>query len=708
MINLLFITNVFDDHLKYLINALKALDFNCTLHPLNNQKWPEEVIGCFDTVEPDFIQASNKSQLILITVDSKESIDSIMQLDINTHRNKLIIDISRNPLKIRNENEQTVRAFLKHHKSYVIARDDRQLLDPEGNLIPCETVISQDYLRFSYLPRPLIADIAWFLQKRYGNELVSQPPSTYIDDLISAPIGDEDCNILADKILKIDKYFSYALFRKELNSIISGDSIPQNLQNAASYDNFFWNSSLALLHHLPENSRIAKDLLKLKSHLTPKRPSNNGKTKKRILLFVVKKQRDLFIDLILRYWLEELGCEVIMRSLDDMPENSILELLPDAVIWGAKTTRYQMQLARFAADRNILSIVKREEPSSYRDWEKMVPTRKTWLLGLWDYSPLVDLELLFGKEFAEIISTFGYMPRAECKAVGAMSMDPYFIPNLDEVFPSKEVFCERIGISAHKKIMLFASRYCYADREDPETAIPEALGKQGLSADSAPEVNRIINLDKAGRKLWLDYIKQLYNNKNDEWEFILKVHPGEKADEYVEYFRENNLHIPVVLEGHMVEMLNYIDLLIHATSTTALEAHLLNIPSINLCDQEPDASPLVTLSPIAKSFDDLDILISNIDLKCSNANKNNVAKLENELYGKMDGKACQRAAQLIDQFIGSVNTKPFRYPNDSYKPGVMNTYNPYGQSASEVEVDHYYQKIKACYKNNMLDKVLQT
>ncbi len=78
MINLLFIANVFDDHLKGLINALKALEFNCILHPLNNQKWPEEATGCFDSVEADFIQASIKSQLILITVDSKESIDSIM------------------------------------------------------------------------------------------------------------------------------------------------------------------------------------------------------------------------------------------------------------------------------------------------------------------------------------------------------------------------------------------------------------------------------------------------------------------------------------------------------------------------------------------------------------------------------------------------------------------------------------------------------
>jgi len=708
MINLLFITNVFDNHLRCLITALKSLDFHCILHPLNNQKFPNETTDWFDSVEPDLIKASNSSQLILITVDSKETIDSLLQLDISGHRNKLVVDIARNGLKRRNENERTVRTFLKQHKPYVIARDNSQMVDLDGKPIDCKAVVSQDYLKFSYLPRPFIADTAWFLQKTYGNGILPKPPSAYIEDLISAPIGDEDCNILAHNILKIDKYFSYALFRKELSKIINNDSIPQVIKNAASHDNFFWNSSLAFLRHLPENSHVTKDLLKLKSHLTPMRPSNNGKAKKRILLFVVKKQRDLFIDLILRYWLEELEYEVIMRSLDDMPENSILELLPDAIIWGAKTTRYQMQLARFAADRNIFSIVRREETSSYKNWNAMNPTRKSWLLGLWEYSHLVDLELFFSEEFAEMIAMYGHMPGEGCKAVGAMCMDPYFIPNINKIFPNRDDFCKKLDITAHKKIMLFASRFGYADRGNSEVAIPEAFGKLGLSADSVPEVTRIIDLDTSGRKLWLDCIKQLYNNRKDEWQFILKVHPGEKKDEYVKYFRENNLHIPVVLEGHMVEMLNYIDLLIHATSTTALEAHLLNIPSISLCDDDLGESPLVTLSPVAKTFDEFDHLVSNTKLGCSNADIRNVTQLENEFYGKMDGKACQRASQHIDQLLASVDTIPFRYPNDRYKPGVMDTYNPYGQSASKEEVNHYYHKIKACYKNKILNKVLQT
>ena len=53
MINLLFITNVFDNHLRCLITALKSLDFHCILHPLNNQKFPEEITDRFDSVEPD-------------------------------------------------------------------------------------------------------------------------------------------------------------------------------------------------------------------------------------------------------------------------------------------------------------------------------------------------------------------------------------------------------------------------------------------------------------------------------------------------------------------------------------------------------------------------------------------------------------------------------------------------------------------------------
>jgi len=159
----------------------------------------------------------------------------------------------------------------------------------------------------------------------------------------------------------------------------------------------------------------------------------------------------------------------------------------------------------------------------------------------------------------------------------------------------------------------------------------------------------------------------------------------------------------VVLEGHIVEMFNYVDLLVHASSTTALEAHFKNIPSISLCDDDPRISLLVTLSPIAKTFDELDHLVSNTKLGNSNASKEIVTQLENELYGKIDGKACLRAAQLIDQYLISLDTNPFRYPNDRYKSGVMNAHNPYGQSASEEEVNHYYHKIKECYEYGIIE-----
>lgn len=698
MIKLLFITNIFDDHLKKLISALRALEFNCILHPLNNQEWPEEVIDCFDSIASDYVQASNDSQVILITVDSKKSIDSIIQLDINTYRNQLIVDISRNPLKIRDENDLKIRTFLKHHNPYVIARDERQLTGPEKNPITCEAVISQDYLRFSYLPRPLIADIVWLFQKRIGNVLISQPPSTYIEKLISAPIDDKHSQLLADKILKIDKYFSYALFRKELNKTIANDSISQELKDAASHDIFFWNSSLTLLRHLPENSKIAKDLLNLKSHLIPIRPINNGRAKKRILLFVVKKQRDLFIDLMLCYWLETLGYEVIMRSLDDVPENSVLELLPNAIIWGARTTLYQMHLSRLAADRNIISIVRREESLSFQHFDTYNQTLKSWIFGHWDYSPLTDLELVSSEEYSEIIGTYGHMPRESCKSIGGMSMDPYFIPNLEQGFPGKEEFCQRLGLSSSKKIMLFASRWCYADR-DPGTAIPEAISQPGQRADSVPGVKNILNVDRAGRKLWLEGITQLFKKRGDDWNFILKVHPGEKSDTYINYFQENNMHIPVILEGYMVELFKYVDLLIHAGSTTAIEAHLKNIPSISFCNDDPEIHPLVKLSPVATGIEKLNSLISDIELGHSNANTDIIMQLENEFYGKIDGKACRKASKFIDQLLKHVDTCPFRYPNDRYKPGAIKTHNTYGQSASEDEIDYYYQKVK-----NSIDK----
>ena len=90
-----------------------------------------------------------------------------------------------------------------------------------------------------------------------------------------------------------------------------------------------------------------------------------------------------------------------------------------------------------------------------------------------------------------------------------------------------------------------------------------------------------------GRKDWLEVIELLNRRFGGEWNVILKVHPGEKPDEYRQFIAQRGLNTPVILDGYMVEMLPHMDLLLHCASTTALEAHYLGIPAFNYKDPDP-------------------------------------------------------------------------------------------------------------------------
>ena len=222
------------------------------------------------------------------------------------------------------------------------------------------------------------------------------------------------------------------------------------------------------------------------------------------------------------------------------------------------------------------------------------------------------------------------MTRDLCGAVGSLVMDPYHLPGLQKWLPPKEQLCAKLGIDPAKKNMILATRWTYADR-DPKTAIPEAMTKQGRAANELPEVQKRIDMCLQGRKDWLEVIELLNRRFGGEWNVILKVHPGEKPDEYRQFIAQRGLNTPVILDGYMVEMLPHMDLLLHCASTTALEAHYLGIPAFNYKDPDPTALPISRLSPLCKDFAELAEAMENVDLGRSNADLDVLRALEKRI-----------------------------------------------------------------------------
>ena len=161
----------------------------------------------------------------------------------------------------------------------------------------------------------------------------------------------------------------------------------------------------------------------------------------------------------------------------------------------------------------------------------------------------------------------------------------------------------------------------------------------------------------------------------------------------------------MILDGYMVEILNYVDLLIHAGSTTALEAHFMNIPSLSFWNPAPERSPISGIAPRSSTFEELDRLISEVQPGQSNADPEVVAALEREFYGRIDGQACRRAAERIDELLRRSNSRPFRYPRDGYQADLPPGPDPYLQNITPREVTDYYAKVKACLDLDRRDMI---
>lgn len=686
-------TNTFDSFFNHFVQELGVLGWRVYLHQLPGQKVNPNLEKLFAGRAPRLEKAAANGWPVYVAIDPSADQTVLEGIDFPALQGKAVIDLARGSLNVNRDEEKRLRGVLPFSGHNLVLRDGRQLGETGGD--HAAVLCCRDYLKYQFIPRHIITDILWLILRTKGLSTTEQAPSSYFQQLLLAPLSDVSAMDLARKVAAMDSFAAPALLRQALPTIAQTQQIAQDLQAAVNRCPLGWLYYSAILSHMPPDSPLAQAIGANNKNLLPRPLKAKGESK-RILLFVMRKQRDLFIDLILRYWLEYLGHEVHMRPIGDAAENSILELLPDMIIWGGPTTRRKVELARFARQRNILSVVRREEVGySYEIWAKRTATEREWWLGHWNYSPFVELELFQHPDCAAITSAEGHMTPDLSGAVGSLVMDPYNLPNLQKWLPPKEEMCRKLGIDPNKKNMILATRWTYADR-DPKTAIPEALTKEGRAANEIPEVKKRIDMCLQGRKDWLELIKLLHGRFGDEWNIILKVHPGEKPDEYKNFIAARNLNTPVILDGYMVEILPHMDLLLHCASTTSMEAHYLGIPAFGYKDPDPNALPISRLTPLCDSFEELATAIDNVELGRSNADMDVLSMMEKEFYGVIDGKACWRAAKKIDSLARGAAIKPHRFPSDKYQEGFRTNYDPYGQNISDIDIERYYPVVKGC------------
>lgn len=348
----------------------------------------------------------------------------------------------------------------------------------------------------------------------------------------------------------------------------------------------------------------------------------------KIAILTLTGQRDEHIDHRLAHELRKYGHEVNIRNYIYAGRETVCYDKPDVVIHPMPGGQYKYDFVEQCKEWGCVVIVRRGEAGMGREqFEKLDDNRKSIILGNWDYSPYVDLELTWGQEFSDIIAEQGCMPAKRIKACGAFAFDSYFtvrghLPN------------------DHKKTILFATGFSTCDCRSEYCEL-------GIKEDSDYH-KEIYAIHRKARDTWLDAIKELVKWFGDEWAFELKVRPGEMTEEY-----EKTLPDAVKIHAQRTSaaaVLRHTDILVHSGSTMAIEAHLLGIPAFNFCNVNPD--PLLSqVSLMLDTYEELEFNLCRATPGRSNINESVLGQLQEHLYGPIDGKACERAAAFVHEHI---------------------------------------------------------
>jgi len=360
----------------------------------------------------------------------------------------------------------------------------------------------------------------------------------------------------------------------------------------------------------------------------------------KIAILTLSGQRDELIDQMLADELHKYQHDAVVRSFIMAGRESVIYDEPDIVIHPMAGGEYKIDLLQKCQQWGVRNIIRRGEAGMGRkEFMQLDEDRKKILLGNWNYNPYIDLELVWGREFGDILAEFGHVDPGKIRVCGAFPFDPYF---------SKDYHRNR-SRSNRKKAVLFATGFSTCDCRSDYCEL-------GLEQDSSYH-KEIYAKHRAARDVWIEAIKEFAKWFDDDWDIYLKVRPGEMTTEYQESLPDSVKILPQFSPSS--EALEKVDVLVHSGSTMAVEAHLMRIPSFNFCNVNPDPA-VAALSPVIEppNFRGLEWFVTRATLDQSNIDIEQLRVLEDHLYGRINGKACENAARHIDRWIGTLITEP--------------------------------------------------
>ena len=401
----------------------------------------------------------------------------------------------------------------------------------------------------------------------------------------------------------------------------------------------------------------------------------------RILIISMVPQRDWLIDSMIADAVKEKGHEVFLRKFLSDDRTAVIFERPDVAVIPVIRCEYTRDLAIRLRQWGVRIVSRRSEAGvSRKQYEKLPRHWQLDHIGRYDYKDLIDLELIWSSEFADILVEEGKIRREQAKVIGAITLDPYFKWNLQKyshkVFTKdKSEWLTEKKLDPNKKTLYFITGFVHAERTEytlPEAPIGDPIHKE------------LYDRDRRLRDLWFKAIERIV--ATGTYNIIVRPHHGENLS----FWSSLNGNTRVSTEGSAGESLFYSDLMVHSGSTMAIEAHLFNKPALRFGNTAQDEL-IGRISPQCEDVPELIESIDSIDFDNTNANISEISDLEKSFFGPIDGKAHQRAADAICETEPTQTSIPLEWPEEE-----LNDYS----SEGIIKIDSRYRIIycNACKK----------
>lgn len=359
----------------------------------------------------------------------------------------------------------------------------------------------------------------------------------------------------------------------------------------------------------------------------------------KIGIYTLASQRDQKIDQMLAAELRKQDYEVFVRCYIGAARESVYYEKPDVTVLPMVGSQYKYDMVKQIKEWGVTTVVRRGEAGvGNKEWDRLGTIehgedRQNLHLGNWDYSPYVDLELVWGSQFGNIIADLGWMPEEKIRVCGAFAFDPCFEAMELPPLPARE-----------KKKVLFATGFSTADCN------PDYCETGIKNKDNTGYHRYLYDLHHNAREVWIDVINEFVRNFSDLWDIEVKARPGEQVRTYSKRLDPRVKVWPMATSS--VDVMRSCDVVVHSGSTLAVEAYYMGIPSFNLCNVQPDIN-LAALVPEINSYRELEFHLEKVRKTGmrNNAREDVLHQLCTSIYGKINGKACHRAAGHIQHYL---------------------------------------------------------